>query len=123
MVSTFRNLFPVRSRKGLAQEFKKLSNVVFKEDSKKGLGRPLGFAEFKLAFTVYKPEQAGHFSERDLIRIFACIDITSAGRITLFEFVRFIRVRSFFIYFYSYLFICSYVFNFIILIHLVTCDS
>jgi hypothetical protein len=68
LLSRFRKLFPTSSRKGLTTEFKKLSNVVFKEDSGKGIGRPLGFAEFKVALASNKPEIVGQFTERGLLR-------------------------------------------------------
>jgi hypothetical protein len=48
IVQKFRKFFPISSRKALTAEFKKLSNSVFNEDSKRGVGGPLEFAEFKI---------------------------------------------------------------------------
>jgi hypothetical protein len=52
IVQKFRKYFPISSRKALTAEFKKLSNSVFNEDSKRGVGRPLEFAEFKIGIYI-----------------------------------------------------------------------
>jgi hypothetical protein len=101
LIHRFRKLFPLTSRKGLTAEFKRLSHFIENKNLSQssieevkpgpGIGRPLEFAEFQLALQTIKFDEKEQFSERELRRLFAYIDISAAQRITLFEFVKCMR--------------------------------
>jgi hypothetical protein len=92
LLSRFRKCFPTFSRKGLTLEFKNLSNMVFKDGKSRVIGRALGYREFELGLSKAKPEMSALFSERELRRLFEYMDVNETQKVTLFEFVKGMRV-------------------------------
>jgi hypothetical protein len=62
---------------------------------------------FTVGLLLTKPEIRRIFTEEELIKLFAYIDISSAQRITLFEFVKCIRVRFIHVFLSEILFFLS----------------
>ena len=89
LLDQFRVLFPYTSRKALTQEFTKLASCF---DSTKGTRNPLGMLEFRIALSKLKADFQGLFTEEEFIRIFSSFDPDNTQRISLFQFVKGIRV-------------------------------
>jgi hypothetical protein len=79
-------------------EFKKISNIVFKEDSVKGIGRPLGLSDFDKGLKLLKPGMMIKFTFKNIEKLFKYMDVNLAQRITLFEFVKGMRVSCSYFY-------------------------
>ena len=86
LLNRFRRFFASPERYALTLDFKKLMKAV----EAKGI-KHMGLKEFRYALDHIRPDISSQFNDRDLSRLFQYIDLSSANRITLFEFVKQMR--------------------------------
>ena len=86
LLNRFRRYFASPERYALTLDFKKLMKAI----EAKGI-KQMGLKEFRYALDHVRPDISSQFNDRDLSRLFQYFDLSSANRITLFEFVKQMR--------------------------------
>jgi Ca2+-binding EF-hand superfamily protein len=86
LVQRFRRLFPDLNRKEMQEEFRHLCGAMCVT------GESLTAIQFVAA--LRKTKQSKEFRERDLRRIFECMDADDSGRVSFNEFVKVVRVSE-----------------------------